>query len=121
MGDDAYTQGRAHPMIDPGLRLQRIAREAADPATAVLLLDVILGFGAQEDPASVLIDALEEARQCAARDGRYLCVIASVCGTESDAQVLSQQEQRLRDAGVLVASSNAEASRLAAAVIKAIR
>ena len=62
-GDDAYTTGRAHPMIDPTLRLEHLARAAADPDTAVLLLDVVLGHGAEPDPAALLAPALSGVRQ----------------------------------------------------------
>ena len=50
-GDDALTVGRAHPMIDPTLRLRGDRGEAARRAgPAVLLLDVVLGYGADPDP-----------------------------------------------------------------------
>ena len=57
-GDDAYTAGRAHPMIDPTLRLEHLARAAADPTTGVMLLDVVLGHGAEPDPAALLAPAI---------------------------------------------------------------
>ncbi|MDT9702344.1 transcriptional regulator, partial [Streptomyces sp. P17] len=59
MGDDAFTQGRPHPMIDPTLRNQRIVQEARDPETAVILFDVVLGYGASEQPMDELISELE--------------------------------------------------------------
>ena len=61
-GDDEYTTGRAHPMIDPTLRLEHLARAAADPATGVLLLDVVLGHGAEPDPAALLAPAIARRR-----------------------------------------------------------
>ena len=67
-GDDELTAGRPHPMIDPTLRLERLAAEAADPATAVLLLDVVLGHGAHPDPAAEL--APGDRGAAPARDGR---------------------------------------------------
>ena len=70
MGDDEFTQGRPHPMIDPGLRDERLAREAADPATAVLLVDVVLGYGSTMDPVSGLVDVLARAR-AARRSSTY--------------------------------------------------
>jgi FdrA protein len=119
MGEDAFTVGRAHPMIDPTLRMQRILQEAADPDVALLLLDLVLGFGAHEDPATLLVATLREARKRAADEGRYLPVIVSVCGTEADSQILSKQISILHDADILVSESNAEAARLSAAVILA--
>jgi succinyl-CoA synthetase alpha subunit len=121
LGDDAFTVGRPHPMIDGAVRGEWIAREAADPATAVLLLDVVLGYGAHADPAGVLIPALASARGTAAAAGRGLAVIASVTGTEQDPQIGSRQVAALRAAGVVVMDSNAQAARLAALVATRIR
>ena len=116
MGTDEFTVGRPHPMIDFRYRVERLRREARDPATAVVLLDVVLGYGAHPDPASALVPAVREARALAEREGRYLPVVASVCGTEGDPQRRSAQEARLREAGVLLMPSNAAAARAAAAI-----
>ena len=116
LGDDVHTLGRPHPMIDGAVRHEWIAREAADPATAVLLLDVVLGHGAHPDPAGELAPALEAARRTAAAAGRGLAIVASVTGTEADAQGRSRQAAALRRAGALVMDSNAQAARLAALV-----
>ena len=107
LGDDVYTVGRPHPMIDGTLRREWIVREADDPTTAVILLDVVLGHGAHPDPAGELLPAIERAR----RQG--VAVVASVCGTEGDPQGLSGQVAVLRRAGVIVMPSNAQAARLA--------
>ena len=121
LGDDAFTQGRAHPMIDPALRIQRLDQETGDPEVGVILLDVVLGYGAHANPVEGLVNAIRQSRERAAKDGRHLVVVASVCGTEEDPQQLSRQEELLSRAGVLVTSSNAEASRLAGAVILAVK
>lgn len=121
LGDDAFTEGRAHPMIDPALRNQRLLQEAGDPELGVILLDVVLGFGSHENPVEDLVDAIRQSRNDAEKNKRHLIVIASVCGTEEDPQQRSKQEKLLSEAGVLVADSNAEASRLAAAIILATR
>jgi FdrA protein len=113
LGDREFTVGRPHPMIDFRLRNERIAASAADPATAVVLLDVVLGYGSHSDPAGELSPVLEAARTVAARAGRELIVLASVCGTSGDPQGLADQESRLAAAGVLLAPSNAGAARLA--------
>jgi succinyl-CoA synthetase alpha subunit len=112
LGDDAFTRGRPHPMIDPRLRLERIAAEAADPEVGVLLLDVVLGDGAHPDPAGALATALQAALK------RRIAVVASVCGTEADPQVRSKQVKALQAVGVRVADSNADAARLAAAIVR---
>jgi FdrA protein len=115
-GDDRLTQGRAHPMIDQRSRLERIAAEAADPSTAVLLLDVVLGHGAHPDPATELAPALADAVERAADDGRPLAVVISLCGTEGDPQGLVRQGDALAAAGAVVHRSNADAARAAAAL-----
>ena len=113
LGDDEFTVGRPHPMIDFGLRNKRIIAAADDPATAVILLDVVLGYGAHPDPAGALLPAIAEARRRAAAGGRSLAVVASVCGTPTDPQSLTRQEGTLAAAGVLLAPSNAAAARFA--------
>jgi len=113
-GDDRLTQGRAHPMIDQRSRLERVAAEARDPQTAVLLLDVVLGHGAHPDPASELAPALSDAVASARAGGRELAVVVSLCGTEGDPQGLARQAEALAAAGAAVYRSNAEAARVAA-------
>jgi FdrA protein len=107
LGDDRFTRGRPHPMIDPELRNAHVARALADPAVGVLLLDVVLGYGSHPDPAGVLLQ----------QDLSSKRVIASVVGTEGDPQVRSRQVERLRAAGVEVAASNALAAQGAAALV----
>jgi FdrA protein len=116
LGDDEYTVGRPHPMIDPRLRNEHIVAAAGDPDVAVILLDVVLGYGSNPDPAGALAPAIREAREVAARAGRQLAVVASVCGTPSDPQGLVRQEAALAEAGVLLASSNARAAMVAARI-----
>jgi FdrA protein len=116
LGADELTVGRPHPMIDGTLRAERLLAEADDPETAVLLLDVILGYGAHGDPAGALAPVLAAARARAAAAGRYLPVVVSICGTEGDPQGLRQQDAALRAAGALVYPTNAQAARAAAAI-----
>ena len=119
LGDDEFTRGRPHPMIDQRLRNERIAREAEDPETAVLLIDVVLGYGAHPDPAREIVPALRAARARAEREGRGLALVGFLCGTEGDPQGLARQEAALREAGVVLAASNAQAARLAANMVSA--
>jgi FdrA protein len=111
-GDDAMTEGRAHPMIDPGLRNERFRREAADPETGVVLLDVVLGYGAHPDPGGALAPLVE--RALADRRGG-LSVVVSLCGAAADPQNLDGQAAALGAAGALVTRSCAQAARLAMA------
>ncbi len=117
MGDDEFTQGRPHPMIDPSGKDARIRDEAADPATAVVLFDVVLGYGSAADPAAGLISVIAESTATARADGRTVAFIGYVCGTDLDPQDRAGVVAGLQAAGVLVASSNAEAAVWSAAVI----
>ncbi|HSE07528.1 MAG TPA: FdrA family protein [Nocardioidaceae bacterium] len=112
-GDDALTAGRAHPMIDPTLRLENLARVAADPSTAVVLMDVVLGDGAEPDPAAALAPAILAAKADAHASGRDLPVVVACVGTEDDPQQLSRQARALAGAGAEVFLSNAQATRRA--------
>jgi succinyl-CoA synthetase alpha subunit len=120
MGDDEFTQGRPHPMIDPTLRNERVAHDAADPTTAVLLVDVVLGYGSADDPVSGLLEVLGNARSNAKGAGRHLAVVAHVCGTDADPQQRDEAIATLRSTGAFVASSNAEAARWAAHIATTI-
>jgi len=112
-GDDELTAGRPHPMIDQRLRLDRLAAEAADPATAVIMLDVVLGHGAHPDPAAELAPAIS-----AARTGRDLPVVISLIGASSDPQGLTAQASALAEAGAHVFASNAAAARFACDLVE---
>jgi len=116
MGSEEFTIGRPHPMIDYTLRRQRIIREGADPETAVILLDVVIGYGSHDDPAGELIPPIIEAKAAAKKEGRHLSFVASIVGTNLDHQDLRKQQKRLEDAGVIVMPSNAQAVRLAALI-----
>jgi FdrA protein len=109
-GDDALTVGRAHPMIDPTMRLEAIARIASSGEPAVLLLDVVLGYGSDPDPAASLGPALAAAREAAERP---LPVAVALVGTEADPQGWSRQADALAAAGAAVFASNAQATRYA--------
>jgi len=107
-GDDALTQGRAHPMIDPSLRNQRLADELADPGAAVVLLDVLLGHGSHPDPVGELVPLLA---------GAQVPVVVSLIGARRDPQQLEASARRLADAGAVVFASNAAATRYALSLI----
>jgi FdrA protein len=118
LGDDSYTRGRPHPMIDPSLRAERIPAVFADPASAVLLLDVVLGHGSAPDPAGPLAAVIADELAGLHAEGRDLAVVASVCGTEADPQSLSAQTAALERAGVAVLRDNASAVRHALAILR---
>ena len=112
LGEEEFTVGRPHPMIDNDLRIRRLLQEAHDPEVGVIMLDVVLGYGAHPDPAKELGEAVEEARRLRRGENRELLVVASVTGTEEDPQSLSRTTATLERAGVIVCNSNAAASRL---------
>ncbi len=113
LGDDRYTQGRPHPMIDFSERQAQLRAAAADPSCAVVLLDCVLGHGAHPDPAGELAPVLDELRS---PDGP--CFVASVTGTPDDPQPYGPQRERLEQAGAVVLESNAQAARFAAALLR---
>jgi succinyl-CoA synthetase alpha subunit len=117
LGADEFTVGRPHPMIDFTARTERLLAEARDPSVAAIVLDVVLGYGANADPAGELAPAVREARAIAARDGRDLVVLGFVCGTDDDPQGLAAQTAKLREAGMILAGGSAAAARLAARVV----
>ena len=118
LGEEEFTIGRPHPMIDNTLRVKRIVKEARDPSVAVIVLDVVIGYGAHPDPASELGAAIREAKQIAAKKKRELIVIASVTGTDRDPQNLSRQTKALRMAGAVMMNSNAAVAKLAAGIVE---
>jgi len=107
MGSEDYTLGRPHPMIDARARCERLVQEGRDPETAVILIDVILGYGASPDPAGDLSDALQQVQH---ESGGEIAIVASVCGTELDPQGLERQTKTLQDAGASVCRTNARAA-----------
>ncbi|MDA4111929.1 MAG: hypothetical protein OK439_05280 [Thaumarchaeota archaeon] len=116
MGAEEFVVGRAHPMMDFTLRKLRILREARDPGVAVVLLDVLLGYGSNPDPASELASAVSEAKGIASSAGRYLSVVASIIGTKGDFQGINDQKKILSNAGVILEHSNAAAAKRAAMI-----
>ena len=117
LGEEEFTVGRPHPMIDNDLRIRRMIQEARDPSTAVILLDVVIGYGAHPDPAGELASAAKQAVGLAAREGRQLIVLASVTGSEQDPQSLSRTTKTLEEAGIVVCESNAAAAQLTSAIL----
>jgi FdrA protein len=117
LGEEEFTVGRPHPMIDNDLRIRRLLQEAADPEVAVIQLDIVLGYGAHPDPASELAPAIREARDLAMRDGRDLLIVGALTGTDADPQNLTRQARAFEAAGMRLLSSNAAASQLAALIL----
>ncbi len=120
LGEDEFTVGRLHPMMDNDLRIRRLQQEADDPEVAVILLDVVLGYGAHPDPASELAPAIAKGRAKAEQARRYLEVVAVVVGTDEDPQDFDAQVQQLEAAGARVETSNEAAVRYVGRLLQAL-
>lgn len=120
LGEDEFTVGRLHPMMDNELRIRRLLEEAHDPEVAVIMLDVVLGYGSHPDPASELGPAIAKARAEAEKAGRHLEVVAVVTGTDEDPQNLNSQIEQLKAAGTWVDTSNETVVRYAGKLVGAL-
>ena len=116
LGEDEFTVGRPHPMIDYSLRNKRILQEADDPETAMVLLDIVLGYGSHPDPAGEISPVINKAKQIATDNKRYLPIICSVTGTDRDPQNRTAVVKALMDCGAIVMESNAAACWLAGSI-----
>ncbi len=120
LGEDEFTVGRLHPMMDNDLRIRRLHQEAEDPEVAVILMDVVLGYGSHPNPASELAPAIAEARAAAKKAGRHLEVVAVVVGTDEDPQDMQEQIAQLKAAGAKVETSNDAAVRYVGQLVQAL-
>jgi len=117
LGEEEYTVGRPHPMIDNDLRVRFIVAAGEDPEIAVIVLDVVIGYGAHSDPGAELGEAISLARETAGTAGRVLHVITCVTGTKDDPQGLAETKQKLENVGAIVCNTNAQAARLSGMVV----
>lgn len=120
LGEDVFTVGRLHPMMDNDLRIRRLEKEANNPEVAIILLDVVLGFGAHPNPASELAPAIANARRIASDGGRILETVAVVSGTDEDPQNMNEQIKLLQEAGAFVETSNDAAVRRVGRLARAL-
>ena len=116
LGAEEFTLGRPHPMIDPAIRRQYLLDIASQPETAVVLCDVMLGWGSHEQPGVELATAWQEVQDHLQESKRQVIGIATICGTPDDPQDYDQQVEALRAQGFILAESNAQAVRLAAII-----
>ena len=117
LGEEEFTVGRPHPMIDNDLRMRYLSTAGCDPTTAVVVMDVIIGYGAHPDPGSELGNAIKHTIMDAKQQGRMLVVIVSVTGTKDDSQGLTETIIKLKETGAVVCNTNAQAARLAGMVV----
>jgi len=120
LGEDEFTVGRLHPMMDNELRIRRLLEEGKDPEVAVIMLDVVIGYGSHPDPASELAPAIAQVKAEAEKAGRHLEVAAVVTGTDEDPQNLDSQIQQLKTAGAWVSTSNESVVRYAGRILQAL-
>lgn len=118
LGDDDFTLGKPHPMIDPIGRVERLPKDAEDEEVAVILMDFVLGYGSNMDPAGEMLPYIIEAKKTMESKGKYLSVIGYICGTDNDPQSYEAQKEKLEKAGVILMPSNAQAVRLTSKLLK---
>jgi FdrA protein len=121
LGADEFMVGRLHPMIDHDLRIRRLRQEASDPETALILLDVVLGYGAHADPASALAPVIAEIKNQESKIKNPLEVIVTVIGTDADPQNVETQLTRFREAGAHVETDHTAAVKYAAALARQLK
>ncbi len=120
LGEDEFTVGRLHPMMDNELRIRRLYEEARDPEVAVIMLDVVIGYGSHEDPASEIAPAIAKCIAEAKNAGRHLEIVVVACGTDEDPQNLDNQIAQLKAAGALVDTDNEVICRYVGRTMRAI-
>ncbi|MDO4174180.1 MAG: acyl-CoA synthetase FdrA [Eubacteriales bacterium] len=113
LGDDAYTQGKPHPMIDPAKRIECMQEAVDDPSTGAILLDIMLGYGSHADMAGALLPTIQELQAKAKAANRKVFFVATVCGTRTDYQGYDEAVNKLKEAGVIVCENNKLACRTA--------
>ncbi len=120
LGEDEFTVGRLHPMMDNELRIRRLYEEANDPEVAVIMLDVVIGYGSHPDPASEIAPAIAKAIADAKKAGRHLEVVCVVTGTDEDPQNFDSQMDQLERAGAWVDPSNEVVVRRVGRIMRAL-
>lgn len=113
LGDDMYTQGRPHPMIDPGKRIEMLEKSADQETTAVIMLDNVIGYGSHDDMANELAPTISSIKSKVQSEGRDIAILATVVGTEHDHQGYEQQQETLREAGAIICDTNDQMVRTA--------
>jgi len=117
LGDDVYTQGKPHPMIDPAKRIECMEEALEDPNTGVILFDIMLGYGSHDDMAGALLPSILSLKEKAKKEGRKVFFVSTVCGTRKDYQGYDEAVKKLEDAGVLVCKTNKAAVQAAVRLI----
>jgi succinyl-CoA synthetase alpha subunit len=117
LGEDEFTNGKPHPMIEPTLRLDRILKEGKDKEVGVILMDFELGYGSHDDPVGVTVKTIKQVKDTSKDEGRNLIFVGYICGTDIDKQNYKEQRKILEEAGVIIAESNIEAADIVAKIL----
>ncbi|WP_152655989.1 acyl-CoA synthetase FdrA [Oceanobacillus sp. CFH 90083] len=117
LGDDIYTQGKPHPMIDPEKRIEMLETSGNDPETAVIMIDNVIGYGSHDDMANELAPTIKRVLEKAHQDGRELAVLATVVGTEQDPQGYDKQIATLKESGAIICETNDQMVRTAISLV----
>lgn len=118
LGDDDFTVGKPHPMIDPMGRVERLPQEVEDEGVAIILMDFVIGYGSNMDPAGEMLPGIINAKKVMENKGKYLSVVGYICGTEADPQNYKEQKEKLEKAGVILMPSNSQAVRYCAKLLR---
>lgn len=117
LGEEEFTQGRPHPMIDPTIRRLRLVEESQDPEVGVIMMDFVLGYGSNPDPVGAVLNEIAQVKATARKSSRYLSIVTHVCGTKRDPQGYDESIRKLENAGALVFPTNALAAIASAHII----
>ncbi len=117
LGEEEFTQGRPHPMIDPTIRRLRLVEESQDPEVGVIMMDFVLGYGSNPDPVGAVLKEIGQVKATARKSSRYLSIVTHVCGTKRDPQGYDESIRKLEKAGALVFPTNALAAIASAQII----
>lgn len=117
LGDEVFTRGRPHPMIDPTIRINRLREEATYEDVAIILMDFVLGYGSHNDPVGSHIDAIKRILELDEEKKKRHIIIAHVCGTREDPQNINEQVNKLKSLGIIVMPTNALAAFLAGLIL----
>nr|WP_300006079.1 acyl-CoA synthetase FdrA [Tissierella sp.] len=117
LGDDKYTQGKPHPMMDPTARREYMKNAMKDKSTRVILFDIVLGYGSHENMADQLSKGIVDIQNAAKEEGREIHFVTTICGTDKDPQNYGEQKKIMEDIGVIVCETNNQAVEKALALI----
>ncbi|MFQ3676173.1 MAG: FdrA family protein, partial [Endomicrobiia bacterium] len=118
LGDDIFTRGKPHPMIDFTFRKERMLQESKDKEVAVVMFDLVLGWGANVEPIKELKDTILQAKKNAANEILFCSVIV---GTEKDIQNYTYVEKKLNQLGVITFNSNVAMSEFVGKVVSGLQ